>query len=35
MHKKMLTKNNQPMTKIMPPMNNYISWKNTVEKGDL
>jgi hypothetical protein len=23
------------MTKIMPPMDNYISWKNTVEKGGL
>jgi hypothetical protein len=23
------------MTKIMPPMDNYISWKNTIEKGGL
>jgi hypothetical protein len=21
------------MTKIMPPMDNYISWQNTIEKG--
>jgi hypothetical protein len=34
MHKKLRTINNQPMTKIMPPMDNYISWKNTVEKNE-
>jgi hypothetical protein len=34
MHKKLRTINNQPMTKIMPPMDNYISWQNTVEKNE-
>ena len=34
MHKKLRTINNQPMTKIMPPMDNYISWQNIVEKNE-
>jgi hypothetical protein len=34
MHKKLRTINNQPMTKIMAPMDNYISWQNTVEKNE-
>jgi hypothetical protein len=34
MHKKLRTINNQPMTKIMALMDNYISWKNTVEKNE-
>jgi hypothetical protein len=33
-HNKLRTINNQPMTKIMPPMDNYISWKNTIEKNE-
>jgi hypothetical protein len=33
MHKKLRTINNQPMTKIMPPIDNYISWQNTIEKN--
>jgi hypothetical protein len=34
MHKKLRTINNQPMTNIMPPMDNYISWQNTIEKNE-
>jgi hypothetical protein len=34
MHEKLRTINNQPMTKNMPPMDNYISWQNTVEKNE-
>ena len=31
MYKKLKTIKNQPMTKIKPPMDNYISWKKTVD----
>jgi len=34
MHKKLRTINNKPMTKIMPPVDNYISWQNTIEKNE-
>ena len=34
MHKKLRTINNQPMTNIMPPMDNYISRQNTIEKNE-
>jgi hypothetical protein len=34
MHKKLRTINNQSMTKIMPPMDNYISWQKNVEKNE-
>jgi hypothetical protein len=34
MYKKIRTIKNKPMTKIMPPMDNYISWKNTIEKNE-
>jgi hypothetical protein len=34
MHKKLRTINNQPMTNIIPPMDNYISWQNTIEKNE-
>ena len=34
MHKKLRTISNQPMIKIMPPMDNYISWQNTVKKNE-
>jgi hypothetical protein len=34
MHKKLRTINNQPMPNIMPPMDNYISWQNTIEKNE-
>jgi hypothetical protein len=34
MHKKLRTINNVPMTKIIPPMDNYISCQNTIEKNE-